>query len=288
MAALADAPIGDPDAPIGSVDRIYHARLCAQSLANDLHKAPERFVSWWEELCESYPNPKKPGKKIYGWQMVCDASGARFPTLKAFCEYRQPWGLGRSLATINAYMRALAGPHERRGPHVIPIDPAKKLALAGAVDGRASNGANALPGTKGFAKPVSDSGHRVPNHKNDGEDKEAKRLRAISRAPAPLPLLWTADLVSKTVAVAASGASEAVGAAAEAVLNERGVPTNDTEKRETRRLVDAAVRETAGVTKPTHTLATITTIFRAWWATASANDRDAFADVVQAAQRSHQ
>jgi len=108
----------------------------------------------------------------------------------------------------------------------------------------------------------------------------------ISRAPDPIPALWTGDLVSKTVAVAVSGASDAVGAAAEAVLNERGVPTNDTEKRKTRRLVDAAVRESAGVTKPTHTLATITTIFRAWWATASKNDRDVFLVEVQAAHRS--
>jgi hypothetical protein len=281
MAALAPAPQGDPDAPKGSLDRLNHARLCALFSANNLHKAPHDFKCWWEELCEKYPDPKKPTRTIDGWRMLVDAQGVPFKSLAAFCEHRQPWGLGKPLETVRRYIAALKAPKVSVGGHDLEIDAARRLSRSGAVDKR-------------LVRDRDETGAFIQSHNdceigNDaGNPREDQQLRAINRAPEPLPTLFDADLVSKTVAVAASGADTSVGAAAEAVIRERGAPTNDTEKRETRRLVDAAVRETAGVTKPTHTLATITTIFRAWHASASPTDRDAFADVVQAAQRNPQ
>jgi hypothetical protein len=96
-------PFSDPgggvvNAPIGSEAWAQRVRLEMQAIVKDLAKAPERFAGYIE-LCQAHR----------AWALMNKRDGSKFTGLEEFCEYPEPWGLGRPWKVIKPYLVALHG-----------------------------------------------------------------------------------------------------------------------------------------------------------------------------------
>lgn len=269
MAAPVYFPAGEGKggAEVGTVEWADRVRLRSHSVVKRASEAPVEFRSFVEFM-----------SLHRAWTLMNKPDGSFFQTLEEFAEHPIPHGWGMRWATLRPILEAAA--------------------VAAGLDGKATMALAEVPEPKPAGRPVKGESNPGPlGPEYEARDGATKRVARIARdASGDVKDLFRAGLISDRDAAALSPAKKtpeqavaihAAEEAAKAVVRERGAPKDDREKRETKRAVGVAVKSALGKPlKPTHTLATITTIFRAWWATASANDRDVFLVEVQAAHRS--
>lgn len=211
-------------APIGSEDWAKNMRLHMGSMVKDLDKGPERFTRYVALFAEHR-----------GWTLLTDKRGKRFATWEAFCETPQPHGLGKPAAEVQPFMIAAVGE--------------KKAALmTTAADGRVENGRK--PKTEAESVEVESSAER----KNQPGHTVESANRAILRAPSEVQRLYCDDLVSQKLAASlgpvkqtpekAAKIREAVNEAVAIVEAENPLAPSD--RRATKRKVDARIREVLG------------------------------------------
>lgn len=255
---------GKGGAEIGTVEWADRVRLHSHSVVKRASDAPIEFRRYVEFMI-----------KHRAWTLMNKPDGSFFQTIEDFAGHPAPHGWGIPWPKLRPVFEAAA--------------------VADGLDGKATMALAEVPEPKQGERADLDTSH--PKGEKLREGGSLQRVARIARdASGDVKDMFRAGLISDRDAAALSPAKKtpeqavAIHAAEEAaktVVRERGAPKDDREKRETKRAVGVAVKSALGKPlKPTHTLATITTIFRAWHAAASPTDRDAFADVVQAAQRS--
>jgi hypothetical protein len=97
MKAIADPGVGREDAPIGSEDWAKRVRLQMQTLVNHATGEPESLQRYREIV-----------HKHEAWRLLTDEKGRHFDSWEAFCEYRQPWGLGKRRDAVRTLLDAVA------------------------------------------------------------------------------------------------------------------------------------------------------------------------------------
>lgn len=97
MKAIADPGVGREDAPIGSEDWAKRVRLQMQGLVNDVDTKPESLRRYHDIA-----------QKHEVWRLLTDEKGRPFTSWEQYCEYRQPWGLGKSWVAMRPLVEAVA------------------------------------------------------------------------------------------------------------------------------------------------------------------------------------
>lgn len=227
----ADPGIGSARAAVGSKEWAERVRLNSQPIIRDAQSYPEKARAYVETIT-----------KHRAWTLLNKRDGSSFKSFDEFCAEPQPYGWGIQRERLEALIRVVASEAGE--------NPSKAVALATV--------APAVEQARDEKGRVMPSGQVVPT--DASADKEAKRLRAINRAPEPARDLFRSDLMSKGVAVAlgttardikpekAAAIAEATAAAVAIVETKK--PTTPAEKRKVRREVDAVVRERLGAKKP--------------------------------------
>jgi hypothetical protein len=210
----ADPGIGREDAPIGSEAWAQRIRLDMQLMVNHIDKEPERLKRYVDIV-----------RHHRAWTLMNRPDGSYFGSFDDFCEYRQPYGLGRKWDDIRPFVEAVVG---KRAVQLAVVPPAKNP-----------------PG-----KAHDDKGPEGPL-----PDRHEKRLRAIAeRAPEPVRDLYREGLIGAKEAAAlgpknptpeqAAKVTEVAIAAKE--LATKTKPKTDAEKRKVQREVNERVREALG------------------------------------------
>jgi hypothetical protein len=102
MAAIkADPGIGREAAPVGSRAWAERIRLTMQGLVASVQRDPET-IKWYVDLIN----------KHQAWTLMNRDDGSFFVTFEEFCEYRQPWGLGRPWAKLKPFIVAACDGNE--------------------------------------------------------------------------------------------------------------------------------------------------------------------------------
>jgi hypothetical protein len=159
---------GDPLAGVGTEPWAERWRLEFQGEVKRLPVTHTRNLNLYRD-----------GLKHRAWTLVKDQDGNAFKDFKAFCEYKQPWGLGLPHDEFVAQLRACAGDKEA---DLITVPPGDDV-----------GGHHSL-----YKKPA---GATVAQAGNGMSDRKEKNIRAITRAPEVIQNLYRDDLVSQTVAV---------------------------------------------------------------------------------------
>lgn len=102
------------------------------------------------------------------WTLMNGPDGATFKSFEAFCEAPEPWGFGEPWANIKPYLLGVLNERELDLATVAP--------------------AQSPPGKKRDTMSLN------------SDDKTAKRLRAINRAPEPVKELYRKGLIGQQVA----------------------------------------------------------------------------------------
>jgi len=201
-AAVADPGIGREEDPIGSEGWAQRVRLRLQHLVNEVDTKPDSLHRMIELV-----------KKHRAWTLMNTPDGGHFTTFDEFCEFRQPWGLGRKWETLKPYVEAVAG---KQAVQLATVAPAQSP-----------------PGKK-----------TPPSGDNSGHAREGY-LRAILRAPVEVQELYRAGAISQKLAAKLGPKDPVRAPSREAVVDAlRGVPRE-------RKAVDAKVRELLGQKTPT-------------------------------------
>jgi hypothetical protein len=164
-------PTADPggeicNAPYGTVEWAQRVRLELQSMLNHIHVEPENVDDYLRLV-----------RKERMWTKLNRKDGSMFRTFDEFCEYEQPWGLGRPYREIEPYLVAL---HGKQGAGLETV----------------------TPGVDAKEQPRGDDGRFGPFRHDGGtaNDRSEQRLRAILRADPYIRDLYRQGLVSQTVA----------------------------------------------------------------------------------------
>ncbi len=198
MRTIADPGVGRDDDPIGSKGWAERVRLRMQGIVNDVDTKPDALRRYVDLV-----------KQHRAWTLMSTPDGGVFKTWEEFCEYRQPWGLGKKWETLRPYVEAVVG---KAATQLATVSPAQSP-----------------PGTKGSQGALS-------THTD-------KRLRAILRAPEEVQELYKAGAISQKVAAKLGPkkpTGEQMSKIAEVVIALRDAPRE-------RKAVDAKVRDVLGM-----------------------------------------
>lgn len=224
MTVRADPGIGRESAPIGSRAWAERVRLHMQTLLKEPQKDAESFASY-VRLCEEHR----------AWTLMNKPDGSFFKSFREFCEHKEPWGLGASEDEVKAIVEFAIG---KRAADLMTVDPPR-------------------PGNQHTVA----SGPEVPKQ---NDDRVAKRLRAILRAPEEVQALYREGLMGQKEAAklgpkkrakesaeqAAERAATVAAVAHEAVAVARtSTPVNDRERRDLAKRVNETVRRRFGAPK---------------------------------------
>ena len=143
--------------------RAQAVRLHLQAIVKDIDSEPKRVRRYINIINEHR-----------AWTLMNRPDGSYFATWEEFCEYRQPWGLGRPWDELRPFLEAVEG---KRAVDLATVAPAK-------------------PGPgRGKKDPEGPSLPSVTTNE--------KRLRAIAeRAPEPVRNLYREGLIGAKEAAA--------------------------------------------------------------------------------------
>lgn len=267
----ADPGVGSEAAPIGSRGWAERVRLTMQSMVNDLPKTPERFCRYVDLI-----------KEHRAWTLMNKPDHSFFKTFEEFCEYRQPYGLGKPFAEIRPYLEAAAvkpGALPSTGkttlqlltvaPAVVPVPPAM---------GKPNSGGH--PKVDPERATVALSGSTAEEqHSATENSRTAKNLRAVLRAPEPVQDLYKAGLIGQVVAAklgpkspTPDDAAKVTAIASELVAVAKAAPKPKTEAERVsiQRAVNAKARALLGEPSTSFIATAKSTIAR--WAKAATDD----------------
>ncbi len=94
----ADPGIGREEDPIGSVGWAQRVRLHMQAIVNDVDTKPDALRAYVAKVVE-----------LEAWTLMNKRDGSFFSTWEEFCEYKQPWGLGRAWSELRPFVEAVHG-----------------------------------------------------------------------------------------------------------------------------------------------------------------------------------
>ncbi len=244
MVRYADPGIGRKAAPLGSVEWAQHVRLSLQPLVKQAVRYPREVDSYVRPMMEHR-----------AWTLLNKMDGSTFTSWEEFCETPEPYGCGVPWAKLRALIAdalAEAGQNPVKAVALGTVAPAKEAPPPPkhAGPGRGKRTENL---------EVNGKGQSVPERFSDADDKEAKRLRAINRAPEPIKDAFRSDLIGKGVAAKlgavefdtvpekAAQRAQTVAKVAEVIAAKS--PKTPAEKRKVAREVNAIVREELGEKK---------------------------------------
>jgi len=210
----ADPGIGRDDAPIGSESWAQAVRLHLQAIVKDIDSEPKRVQRYVDLINEHR-----------AWTLMNRPDGSYFGTWEDFCEFRQPWGLGRAWAELRPFIEAAVG---KRALDLATVAPAKSP------PGKAED--------KGPEAPLLST-------------RSDKRHRAIAeRAPEPVRELYRDGLIGTKEAAALGPKNPTPEEAAKVTavaIEARDVaraekPKTEREKRTVQKKVNTVVRAGLG------------------------------------------
>ena len=210
-----DPGIGRDDAPIGSEPWAQSVRLHLQAIVKDIDSEPKRVRRYINIINEHR-----------AWTLMNKPDGSYFATWEDFCEFRQPWGLGKAWEDIRPFLEAAEG---KRAVQLATVAPAKSPPGKASEDSRPEGGLLSTRGTE--------------------------RIRAIAeRAPEPVRELYREGLIGAKEAAAlgpknptpeeAARVTGVAIAAREVARAEQ--PKTEREKRNVQKKVNAVVRVALG------------------------------------------
>ncbi len=165
FAMSSDPGTGDPRAPVGTRPWAEHWRLVFQTYVQQMDASPE-VVEQFRRL----------GEEHRAWTLLNKRDGSRFEKWEEFCEYPRPWGLEIEPERFKKYLIA------KYGERVVQTETARP-------DGRKFR-------ERDEQGHYVQTGHDVPNG-SEAEQKHAKRMRAVLRAPQPIQQLYQDELIGQ-------------------------------------------------------------------------------------------
>lgn len=201
--AIIDPGIGSEKAAVGTVEWAQRVRLRMQGLVNDVDTKPDALRRYYDIA-----------KQYRAWTLLNKPDNSRFKTWDEFCEFRQPWGLGKPWKELKPYVEAVAG---KNATDVMTAPPAQH-----------GNRFTVETDTVSVSTP--------------GAKRKAERMRAVLRAPAEIQDLFREEMISQSLAVKLGPkkpTEEQLEQQKQVVLALRDVPRE-------RKAVDARVREVLG------------------------------------------
>lgn len=215
-----DPGYGSALAPLGSVEWAKFWRLGIQGAAKHIAEDPANALSYYNL-----------GKEHRAWALLTDGDGNRFADFDSFCVCPKPYGLETDPVKFRAFLQVELGP---RGAELATVAPGDD---------------------KGGHHSLYPSAGDIMSPAYMGDEKRAKRLRAILRAPELIQELYRDGLVSQTAAALMGPASPDEEKAAAVVRARQDVealpePTDDASRRTYRRAVDGTIRRTMGKAPP--------------------------------------
>jgi hypothetical protein len=139
----ADPGIGRESAPVGTRAWAERVRLHMQGLVSSVRTKPEA-LTWYIDLV----------KEHQAWTLMNKDDGSFFKTFEEFCEYRQPWGLGKPWPELKPFIVAVCGGNT-----------AVAAAVSTSADAAGSDGGKRA----GAGRPYKDSEPHINNQTDNGK-----------------------------------------------------------------------------------------------------------------------
>ncbi len=215
---------GNSSADIGTKEWADFVRLQLVSMVEHLGENEESFLGYVELIREHR-----------AWTLMTRKDGTSFKTIEEFCSERRPWGLGTTWQRLRPF---LVSGMAKRGRDPEEIERALRLEAVPEPD-------KPGPRDKGHDGPQLADG---PDKGHDGPQfspREAKRLRAINRAPDAVKDAYREGRISQDLAAKLGPKNPTPEQAAKVAEVAQSV-----RKLRDRKQVDAEVRRALGHTAP--------------------------------------